>query len=228
MLRILRRPGYLLAPLVAIPLLVLASGTAWANTTAAHWAMNEPPGTGVMHDDSGNDNDGTWEDITATGSAYKFNGVSSRVIVPDDPTLDPGSADFSYTVRFKTSTVPDDVVGDFDLLRKGLSSNSGGYYKAELFPNSANTAARPLCQAAGSSGTAKLVGGVNLADGAWHVITCEKKAQAFNLRLDGALILSKSVVIGSISNGAPLTVGAKSNGGDWFKGSMKMATLVVG
>jgi Concanavalin A-like lectin/glucanases superfamily len=124
--------------------------------------------------------------------------------------------------------VPDDVVGDFDLLRKGLSSTNGGYYKAELHPNSANTKARALCQAQGSSGAAMLVGSTNLADGVWHVITCEKQAGVFNLRVDGALIASKSVTIGSISNGVPLTLGAKSTGGDWYKGSMRMAKLVVG
>jgi hypothetical protein len=221
-------PRYLLAPFAAMALVVLAGGIARADTTAAHWGMNEPAGTGVMFDDSGNGNNGTWEDITATGSAYKFNGVSSRVIVPDSPTLDPDTADFSYTVRFKTSSVPDDRVGDFDLLRKGLGSSSGGYYKVELYPNSANTKARALCQAQGRSGAAKLVGSTNLADGVWHVITCEKRADVFNLVVDDVLIASQSVTIGSISNGAPLTIGAKSTGGDWYKGSMRMAAVAVG
>jgi hypothetical protein len=88
--------------------------------------------------------------------------------------------------------------------------------------------ARALCQAQGTKGAAKLVGSTNLADGAWHTIRCEKKPSALNTYVDGALKTTKPNTIGSIANAAPLTIGAKSIGGDWFRGDMDDATLLIG
>lgn len=200
-----------------------------ANAAAPiHWGMNEGSG-GRMYDDNGG-HVGTWEHIVPGGGGYTFNGTSSRVVVPDaaDGSLDPGTANFSYSVRFRTTVIPDDVVGDFDLLRKGLSGTNGGYYKVELYPNSSNTKARALCQAKGSGGGAKLVGNTNLADGNLHTITCEKTASAFNMYVDGVLKASKSGALGAIANKVALTVGAKHTGGDWYEGFMDEATLAIG
>jgi hypothetical protein len=224
-----------LAPLVAaIAAVVVLSAPAFA-ATAAHWAMNEPAGATtmgamIMVDDSGHSNNGILQDVAANAGFYTFNGSTSRVVVPDNPdgSLDPGTADFSYSVRVRTTTVPDDVVGDYDLLRKGLGSTKGGYFKVELYPNSSNTKARALCQAQGTKGAAKLVGSANLADGAWHAITCEKKPNALNIYVDGALRATKPNTIGSIANAAALTIGAKDIGGDWFRGDLDDATLLIG
>lgn len=215
---------------VAAAAAVIALLAGPANAAASvHWGMNEPPGTGTMADDNGG-HVGTWQDIVADGSGYTFNGTTSRVVVPDaaDGSLDPGTADFTYSVRFRTTVVPDDVVGDFDLLRKGLGGTSGGYFKVELYPNRANTKARALCQAKGRSGAAKLVGSTNLADGNLHVITCEKTSNAFRMYVDGVLKASKPNTLGSIANAAPLTVGAKQDaGGDWYEGFLDEATLSI-
>jgi hypothetical protein len=208
-----------LAPLVAaIAAVVVLSASAFA-ATAAHWAMNEPAGATtmgamIMVDDSGHSNNGILQDVAANAGFSTFIGSTSRVVVPDNPdgSLDPGTADFSYSVRVRTTTVPDDVVGDYDLLRKGLGS----------------TKARALCQAQGTKGAAKLVGSANLADGAWHTITCKKKPSALNMYVDGALTATKPNTIGSIANAAALTIGAKDIGGDWFRGDMDDATVAIG
>jgi hypothetical protein len=209
--------------------------TRLAPLVAAHWAMNEPAGATtmgamIMVDDSGHSNNGILQDVAANAGFYTFNGSTSRVVVPDNPdgSLDPGTADFSYSVRVRTTTVPDDVAGDYDLLRKGLGSTKGGYFKVELYPNSSNTKARALCQAQGTKGAAKLVGSANLADGAWHTITCKKKPSALNMYVDGALTATKPNTIGSIANAAALTIGAKDIGGDWFRGDMDDATVSIG
>jgi hypothetical protein len=187
-------------------------------------------GAMIMVDDSGHSNNGILQDVAANAGFYTFNGSTSRVVVPDNPdgSLDPGTADFSYSVRVRTTTVPDDVAGDYDLLRKGLGSTKGGYFKVELYPNSSNTKARALCQAQGTKGAAKLVGSANLADGAWHTITCTKKPSALNMYVDGALKATKPNTIGSIANAAALTIGAKDIGGDWFRGDMDDATVSIG
>lgn len=181
----------------------------------------------IMVDDSGHSNNGILQDVAANAGFYTFNGSTSRVVVPDNPdgSLDPGTADFSYSVRVRTTTVPDDVAGDYDLLRKGLGSTKGGYFKVELYPNSSNTKARALCQAQGTKGAAKLVGSANLADGAWHTITCKKKPSALNMYVDGALTATKP---NTIANAAALTIGAKDIGGDWFRGDMDDATVSIG
>jgi hypothetical protein len=124
--------------------------------------------------------------------------------------------------------VPNATVGDFDLLRKGLGDTKGGYFKVELYPNSSHTKARALCQAKGKSGSAKLVGTTNLADGALHTITCEKKPNAFNMYVDGVLKASKPNTLGSITTTEPLTIGAKNIGGDWYDGFMDEASLTIG
>jgi hypothetical protein len=214
-----------LLPVAAIAAVVVLSGPAFAITTV-HWAMDEAAGATTMADDS-QSNIGIPQDVVAKGGFYRFNGTTSRVVVPDNPngSLDPGTANFSYAVRVPTTTVPDDLVGDYDLLRKGLGSTKGGYFKVELYPNSSDTKARALCQAQGTKGAAKLVGSTNLADGAWHTISCEKKPSALNMYVDGALKATKPNTIGSIANAAALTIGAKDIGGDWFRGDMDDATL---
>jgi Concanavalin A-like lectin/glucanases superfamily len=234
----MRRRHLLFPPLLALALLAVGATAALA-ATAAHWNMNEPAGYGFMLDDSGNGNTGTWENITANGSRYLFNGTTSRVIVPDNPngSLDPGAQPFSYSVTFNTSVVPDATVGDFDLLRKGLGSTKGGYYKVELYPTSDHTRARPLCQLQGNTGAAKLVIGVNpvtgkkfnLADGIWHTITCKKDDGGLTMVVDDVQVGFKAATIGSIANSAPLTIGAKQDaGGDWYNGLMDRAKVKVG
>jgi concanavalin A-like lectin/glucanase superfamily protein len=222
------RMRLLAAPVTAVAAVLLLASPASA-ATRTQWHMNEAPGTGVMYDETGTIN-GTWEDIVADGSSYFFNGSSSRVIVPDHPSLDPGTADFSVSVRFKTDRVPSDAVGDFDLIRKGLSTTRGGYYKVEVYPNKANTKGRALCQVKGTTGRAKLLSGAslpNLSDNQWHTITCDRTGGVFSMHVDGSLVASKTVAIGKVANGQPLTVGAKNIGGDWHYGYIDDAAVEI-
>jgi Concanavalin A-like lectin/glucanases superfamily len=223
----MRRHWFVIPPVLALALLTLGPVAALA-ATAAHWGMNEPAGTGTMFDDSGNGNHGTWQDITANGASYQFNGSTSRVVVPDDPSLDPGFQRFSYYVRFKTSVVPSAAVGDYDLLRKGLGSTAGGYFKVEVYPNADHTKGRALCQMQGTTGAAKLVGSANLANGVWHTIRCAKDSSGLTMFVDGVKVGFKAAAIGSIANSAPLTMGAKSIGGDWYTGRMDQAGVTIG
>ena len=211
---------------------------AHAATTVHHWAMDEPPGWGTMVDASTSPSDGKWSHITAGVpgfglTAYDFNGTSSKVVVADDSSLDPGTSAFTYTVHVNFTRVPDSGVGDYDLIRKGLSGTSGGYWKAEIYPNSSHTKALALCQMAGSTGAAKLVkpGPAKLNDGLWHTITCAKDLDRSNpgltMTVDGVSYF-QAAKIGSISNSAPLSVGAKASGGDWYDGVMDEATLEIG
>ena len=201
--------------------------TAVAATNAGLWHMES---TSSMIDSSGHGNNGTTKNITSAagffGKGYHFNGSSSMVTVKSSNSLNPGSANIRLTVHVKFSKVPSKSVGDYDLIRKGLSSTSGGDYKMEIFPNSDRSQAQAFCLFRGSSNTGLLHKGPNLADGKWHTISCYKTATSIQLTVDGTTF-TKSVKIGSISNTAPLTLGAKSTGGDWYLGDMDEVSVVI-
>jgi hypothetical protein len=197
--------------------------------------MDEPDGSGTMLDSgSPTQTSGIWEHIVAgvagvTGTAYRFNGSSSRIVVNDDPSLDPGSAPFSVTVHVRFTEIPTaEIGGDFDLIRKGLGSTSGGDWKVEIVPTSNGQQTMGLCHVQGSAGVAEAKGAPStLDDGTWHELSCSKDDDGVTLTVDGTSYVTDDVV-GSIANSAPLTVGAKSIGGDWYDGDMDDVSLQIG
>ena len=62
--------------------------------------------------------------------------------MPDSPTLNPGAADFSFSVQIQTSVVPA-TDKDYDLMRKGNVGTKGGEYKIEMVR--VNGKAKALC-----------------------------------------------------------------------------------
>jgi hypothetical protein len=205
--------------------------------------MDEPAGTGTMLDSGTTTHtNGAWEDITAgiqgfSGTAYHFNGTTSRVIVGDDPSLRPLSDTFTVSVAARFTTIPDPNDpnnGDYDLIRKGVGSSKGGYWKLEIIPNSTRTAVRANCQMQGTTSAIKVTSPLSpLNDGNWHVLSCEKTDTTVTLWVDGKLSNSKAVTIGSISNTVALTLGAKPDadgniGGDWYDGDLDEASYQVG
>jgi hypothetical protein len=212
---------------------VVAATPAQAAIASHDWEMNESSG-GRMIDTGSTPTTGNWSNIQAgvsgySGTAYSFNGTSSRVTVADASSLDPGSATFTATVHVNFTVVPTaSSGGDYDLIRKGLSSTSGGYWKLEIYPASNGTQAVARCQMKGSSNATKITNApYTLNDGAWHTISCTKTDTRVTLVVDGHSY-SKSAQIGSISNSADLTLGAKRSGGDWYKGVMDAVTYVIG
>jgi concanavalin A-like lectin/glucanase superfamily protein len=210
-------------------LLALAMGgplvPASAATTTALWHMDEGSGS-TMIDSSGNGHDGAIHNVTfltpgadATGGAYRFDGSDSRVIVPDSSGLDPGTADISISMVVRFSAVPPQAVGDYDLLRKGGAI----IYKVEVV-----SSGRAHCRFSGSAGGKGITFGPDLADNAWHTITCTKTADSIQLTVDG-VTSSRVATIGSISNASPLAVGGKASGqGDWYPGDMDEVSVQIG
>jgi hypothetical protein len=83
--------------------------------------MNEPAGSTVMVDSSGNGNNGTLHNVSSgaaghSGTAYKFGGpqMKSYVEVPDSPSLNPGAAAINITLWLNTQSLP--TSGDYDQL----------------------------------------------------------------------------------------------------------------
>ncbi|MBA2560854.1 MAG: hypothetical protein H0V07_13405 [Propionibacteriales bacterium] len=221
---------------VTAVVIATTSTAAAAATFGAHWAFDEPasPPPTTAFDSSGNNNNGTNENIAATGTSYAFNGTSSRVVVPDGSanSLDPGTADFTFSVTVTTDLPAAGT--DYDLLRKGLASTAGGDYKAEIL--NVNGVPKAFCLVKDSlKRVASVRGGGatghRLDDGFAHTISCVKTSTSVTLTVDPGTAFTKTykktvTTLGSVSNAADLTIGAKSGtGGDWFSGTMLDAQL---
>ena len=190
----------------------------------ALWHMDEASGT-VMYDSIGN-HTGTLHSVQTglpgfLGSGYGFNGSSSYVSVPTASDLNPGSADITITIHFKTSSTPPPPPADWDLIRKGLYTTTGGEFKMEF-----QQSGQASCGFKGSAAYAELIAGPNLIDGQWHTIQCVKTASAIKVIVDGQTF-SKAASVGSIANTTPVVIGARP-GSDWTQGTLDEASIQIG
>jgi hypothetical protein len=218
---------------MAVPALGTPSAFA-GSTAAASWLMGETSGT-TMHDSSGNGNNGTTHNVKMTGaSGYRFDPTArSKVVVPNSSTLNPGASTFSYSVKMQSSHVPASGT-DYDLMRKGIGTTTGGEYKIEIVY--ANGQGRAFCIVKDSRGVAASVKGTtNVTDGKVHTLTCVKTASGLTLKVDALRPRTKTVTggLGPISNTTALVIGAKSptvtgTAGDWYNGALLSARISVG
>ncbi len=219
-----------LGSLAATALSIAIPSVAAATTVVAQWNMDETFGT-TMEDSSGNGNNGTTYNVVTSGAGYIFDGATSMVVVPNSPTLNPGTADFSFSVQVQTSVVPD-VGKDYDLMRKGNVGTKGGEYKIEM--TRASGKAKALCLVKDSLKHSKSITGggpLNLADNKLHTITCTKTATGLSIKVDSRAPATKAASIGLINNTLPLLLGVKTvdggDDGDWYNGAMRSATITV-
>jgi hypothetical protein len=205
--------------------LAIQATPAQAQSAAGTWHMDETSGT-TAFDSSGNGNNGALTAVSfvspgfdGTGGAYSFNGTSSKVLIPNSASLNPGTSNVSVTVHVEFTVIPPGS-GDYDLLRKGKSI----YYKIEIA-----TSGQARCQFHGSTDGRGLVFGPNLADGRWHTITCMKTSTGITGVVDGTYTKSKTVTIGSITNTVALSLGGKAEGNeDQYRGVMDEVNIAVG
>lgn len=203
--------------------MVLAAATVATNTAAASassfgasWQLNEK--SGAVVDSSGNHNNGTVHGgVIRTGSGYRFNGSTGYLSVPNSPSLNPGSAPITLTVKFSLDGNPSPSGYDYDIVRKGLAGTAGGDYKMEVLSNG-----QALCRFRGTNaGTVQ--GGTNLGTGT-HVVRCVKTSSSVRLIIDGVTKTTKTVKVGSISNAQPVILAAKP-GDDFTKGFIDYFTI---
>lgn len=211
----------------AIAITLGAGPAAAATTFGAQWNMDNASSM----TDSINGNTGTTYNITSSGGGYSFNGTTSKVVVPNSPTLNPVTSDFSYSVQVQTSRVP--LSGtDYDLIRKGVSSTAGGEYKLEIVYSNGIGKAFCLVKTVkdGVSVSATVKGTTNVADGNLHTLTCKKTSTGLTLQVDNLAARTKVVGLGSIDNSSALTISAKTPtitgvNGDFYFGTMLGASL---
>ncbi|MEO5710069.1 MAG: hypothetical protein ABIQ59_09625 [Nocardioidaceae bacterium] len=203
-----------------------ATATTTARTSTGTndtWHMDEASG-GIMVDSTGSHN-GTWSSVTPgvagdpgfDGTAYHFNGSSSKVTIPNADDLNPMTADVHIAFSMRTSQVP--ATPDYDLFRKGTSPQQ--LFKLEFQPNG-----QVSCGFTGSLGGSTLKAGPALQDGRWHRIECVKTSTKVLLTIDGTTY-SKSATIGSISNPANMIV-ASHGGSEFFPGDLDELSYRIG
>jgi hypothetical protein len=220
--------------MVAVAVVVCGVGSSVAgaaSTQVAMWHLDEKSGSSAY--DSVGGHTGTLHHVTVgvsgfAGSAFRFDGTRSYVDVPSSPSLNPGSASITFQVHVRyTVTPPKQSTADYDVLRKGTSSDSAQFYKLEIRPDN-----RAVCRFVGSKTTKSGIlihTGPVLNDGRWHTLTCAKANSSISLSVDGKTY-TKSGTVGSISNTGPLTLGAKpgSTFSDFYNGDLDEVGVWIG
>jgi Concanavalin A-like lectin/glucanases superfamily len=227
--------GFLMRSLLAVAATALILGItvpAQAATPAALWHMDDPPGS-QMRDSAGNNNGTPLGAVvqgvqpSVSGTAYSFGGARALVAVPDNSSLDPGSSPITITLH-ANFTVPPPT--DYDLIRKGLSTTTGGDYKMEIVRG--NGTPRVLCLFRGSSGKVSKRSNAKtplLTDGRWHTLQCSKTDGAVEVLVDGSSYGRNTGSAGSIASSADLLIGAKTtSGGDQYQGLMDEVEIDIG
>ena len=217
MVRSLRVVVLAVAGIVAMPAVAQAA-------VVSTWPL------GSNANDTVGTNNGTAQTVTFDGTSAFFGGasVNSRITVPYSATLVPGSQNVSATVGINTTAMPGTGGLDFDILR---SSKAGQQYKIELFPK--NGKALALCFFSGSLAHKQITAGPGLNDGQWHTITCTKTSNQISLIVDGVVVKTAAIQIGTIVHKiTPLTIGWKpasgTNGEDFYIGKLRNASVSIG
>lgn len=195
--------------LFAIP---ISTAGAAADNTVALYQMNEAPGAAVLVDSSGNGLNGLVGADVTTGATY--NGATGHrwanlepngpreqgriTNVPHDARLNPGTDEFAFTIRYRTTRSFGNIV------QKGQSGAPGGYFKME------NPTGEPRCLFRGADGSQRgVTAGRKLSDGEWHTVRCERRADSVAMYIDGVYVARNAGPTGTIANDWPLSIGGK-------------------
>jgi len=219
-----RRSTALTSALAAVVLLLLAE-PAQAATTVATWEMDDAGST--MTDSTGG-HTGTLHHVDVdksgtSGRAFRFSSTPSYVTVPASSDFTPGKGAFSIQLSVRFGSRPSASVRDYDLLRMGLSSTSGGDFKLEILQNG-----KAYCEFRGSSGTGTVTAGPDLSDNRWHTLSCARTSSEVVLTVDGKS-WSTAASTGSITSSKTVYIGTRdSSGADQYRGLMDSVTISTG
>jgi hypothetical protein len=215
---------------VLVPAGVLASALpAAASTIVLQYTGTASSTTAI--DQSGNGNDGTLHNVTATGTQYTF-GSNAYISVPASDSINPDTADYSYAV---TMQLPAGYTftHDLSLVRRGAAKIGGAFYKMELVFNQTTGGVRLICAMRDQNGNTGYVstGASTIADGNWHTLMCTKTATSITLTKDGATH-TKAANLGDLSSTQPLNIGAEQVNSttfwEFFPGEMDNITITEG
>ncbi|WP_169739460.1 laminin G domain-containing protein [Actinoplanes friuliensis] len=201
---------------------------AWDHPVAT-WNMNEWSGARTMMDSSGNGHDGRIGSEVRTGTyvngatGYRFDRLEPDtppthpghlVTVSDSSDLDPGTRDYTVTIRLRTTHKFGNII------QKGQATVSGGNFKLQI-PNGIVE-----CLYRGSSKSLLVRTPRRLNDGNWHTVSCTRTGSGVSLTVDGSTVARRSGWTGRISNSWPVTIGGKTScdqvdvGCDYYAGDL--------
>jgi hypothetical protein len=229
---------YLFAAVASAALVIVGTaGPAHAATVVYDYQMNEPAGARVMIDSGPMHWNGVIGSEVQTGvtvlgaTGYRFPRLTPNtppahpehlVHIPDSDALDPGGANFSVEIRYRTTN-------DFgNLVQKGQATTPGGQFKIQL------PGGKPQCYYKGTLGRVGVGYGVSLRDGNWHTLRCTRTGTLVELFVDGVRRDHNSGSIGTLSNAYDWTIGGKSNCDqikvtcDYFGGNVDYVRLSKG
>jgi hypothetical protein len=229
-----RSGAVVIGVLAAVTAQAWFSGNASAATqpvVVADWVMDDAS-DGVMRDASTFGNDGALQNVALStlykgqDASYKFPataGKTSRVVVPDDDSLNPDDQTFAVSLRVNFPAWPTAALGDFDLIRKGQASD-GRDWKVEVMQDG-----HARCYAHGSKGTKSLLSAKPLSKGDWHTLVCTFTPSAVTIQVDALSPKKQSSNLGTVNNTARVSIGAKvgglDDGGDQYSG--RLADVVI-
>jgi hypothetical protein len=188
--------------------------------------MNEPAAATTMHDSSGSNLSGTIGSAVVTSvvtngaTGYRWLGANKdgyhpeRLVRVKSSRLNPGRSDFVVTIRLFTGA------GDQNIIQKGQSTTSGGYWKIDMVRG------RVICLFKGSKGRSAIRSTQKVWDNAWHTVRCERRGTRVSLTIDGGTRRSNVKATGKIANSKVLAIGGKAacNGGsiqcDYYVGRL--------
>ncbi|MFT3871420.1 MAG: PKD domain-containing protein [Nocardioides sp.] len=189
-----------------------AAGPVTSGITA-WYQMDEPAGSTVMLDSSGNGNDGTvnpagvetggvFDGATAYNWPYRLPteppASPERIVqVPDDIALEPGNDDFTIELRLRFTNKFGNIA------QKGQATTPGGQWKIQA------PGGIPSCLFKGSAGQVATGSQTAMDDGKWHTLTCSLDSTGVKMYVDGLLRSTKLGTVGTIDNTFPMTVGGK-------------------
>jgi Laminin G domain len=177
----------------AIALVVPTPATAEVTDVRLSYQVPSDEVGNVAIDGSTHANDGVLRGGVSRGvGVYKFHRVSrdhryDRITAPDDPSLSPGLAPFTFSVRLKVSPDAEWSHSEMAVLRHGDSDTPGGDYKMELRKSRYTGVVSAECVMHDDDGAgAGYIRGrgtlASIADGHWHTIACSR-VDAHNVSL---------------------------------------------
>lgn len=216
--------------------LLPASSTSAVASPVLNLQLNEKAGATVARDASGLNHHGTiGSHVTMNGAHADWDrhspsegisyGVRHLITIPDaaNGSLDPGSGNFSITLRLRTK----DSFGN--VLQKGQATTAGGQVKFQI------PGGRLSCMFKTASGTATASSGTKLLnDNVWHVVRCDRTPTSVTMYVDGVRTSRINHTTGSLNNTKPWSIGGKPecNGQtvscDYFAGEVDYVTMTKG
>jgi hypothetical protein len=141
-----------------------------------------------------------------------------------DDTLNPGTRPMKFGASIRM--VPADLADGANVVQKGYSVGRVSQFKLQVD----HKQGRPSCVIASRKRIYRVEPMVDVADGAWHNVTCVRARIGLSIIVDGVRLASVPVPPNvSIANAEPLRIGGKgtNNANDQYAGQIDNVFLTI-